>query len=115
MNKLLSLILILVFANTANASGWTGKVKVTGVFVLNETSAIIRLSSFNNPDSCNVNKGHLPDAGHVILDPSVNRAWYSLILTAYAAQKDVNVFVSDGCKVVWEGTSYGIIGHMRSY
>jgi hypothetical protein len=115
MKIIVLLILGSLLAFGANASGWTGKVKITGVFVLNENTALLRLSSFNNPDGCDVDKGHIGDAGHVSFNPSLNKSWYSLALTAYASGKDVNIYVSGPCHVVWSDSSYSPVGHMRSY
>jgi hypothetical protein len=112
---LISLIIGSLIAFGANASGWTDKAKIVGVFVLNENNALLSLSNFNNPDGCDVDKGHIGDAGHVVFDPSENKSWYSLALTAYASGKDVKIYVSGPCKPVWSDSSYSPVGHIRSY
>ncbi|TQV80305.1 hypothetical protein FLL46_26400 [Aliikangiella coralliicola] len=90
------------------ASDWTGEVTVKSIYTLNETRALIELSSFNNPGNCKVNS-----SGHIILDPSTHKTWFSMFLTAYAAKKPLNVYVAEACTEVWPGTSYGNIGHVR--
>lgn len=114
--KKVFLLCILIFSQYASAgAGWTGKVKVIGIFVLSDTQALVRFSSFNNPGHCNVDGGHLPDAGHVVFDPSQYKDWLSLFLTASATQKDVSVFVIDECTPIWAGSSYAKVGHVRLY
>lgn len=40
---------------TSAAAGWSGKSKVKSMYVLNETTALIKLESFQNPHNCKVN------------------------------------------------------------
>ncbi|PKF76444.1 hypothetical protein CW749_26980 [Vibrio sp. vnigr-6D03] len=109
------IVLILISQSVSAAAGWTGKVKVTGIFTLTETQTLVRFSSFNNPGKCSVNGGHLPDAGHVVFDSSKEKSWFSLFLTASASQKDVDVYVVDKCTPIWAGSSYAQVGHVRIY
>lgn len=113
--KFLSVLILGLFISVNSSAGWSGKVKITSVFIYNDATALITLSNFNNPYNCDVNKGSVPDAGHVIFDPSKNKSLYSLILTSYASGKDVNIYVSGGCTPIWAGSSYANLVHVRSY
>ena len=109
MVKLQVIILfsLLFVAKNLHASGWSGAVVVEEIYALNETESIIKLSSFTNPDECQVTS-----AGHVIINPSVNKAWFSMLLTAYTTKSKVNIFVT-GCSAVWENTTFAKVGHIK--
>ncbi|TQV74248.1 hypothetical protein FKG94_16730 [Exilibacterium tricleocarpae] len=92
----------------ASAAGWSGEATIEGIYAVNDTTVIITLSSFTNPDNCQVNEN-----GHVILNPATNKTWFSLLLAAYAAKKTVNIFVASTCTTVWENTSYADVAHVR--
>jgi len=102
----------LTLSSISVAGGWAAtegnSVKVTGIYTLSETRAIVKLSSFAYAHGCKTNSN-----GDVFLDPSLNKSWYSALLTAYVSGKPVNVYVGDLCVPIWAGTSYASIGHVR--
>jgi hypothetical protein len=90
------------------AAGWSGSAEVTGIYTLNESTALIKLSTFSNPNNCLINSG-----GDVRINPSVDKNWMSMFLAAYMSGKPVNVYVSAACTGVWTGTSFATVGHVR--
>ncbi|ABD79691.1 hypothetical protein [Saccharophagus degradans] len=116
MRRVIFFVLAIFLSINSFAGGWTAKVKIEGVYILNENTGIIKLSSFNDPEGCWKTKpGNDIDAGHVYFDPSEKKSWYSLILATYMAQKDVKIYVSGGCQEVWSGTGFAKMSHFRSY
>ncbi len=111
MKKLLGLTLlglVCISGNINAAQGWSGIVTVTGIYTLGETRAIIKLSNFTNPNNCLTNTD-----GDVFLNPTTNKSWYTVLLSAYMSKSSVNIYVSASCTPIWTGTSYGDIGHVR--
>lgn len=110
LKKISSLLFasLIILSTNINATGWTGETTVTEIYALSETQVIIKLSSFNNPNNCSVN-----EAGHAIINPSTNKAWFSMILAAYASKQKVNFFVSDICIPIWPSTSFAETIHVR--
>lgn len=108
--KTVFLILMLSSAKSFAASaGWSGKADVTGIYVLNENIALIKLSTFTNPGECAVDSN-----GDVILNPTTQKVWFTALLSAYMSGKTVNIYVGSGCKQThWPSPSYGTIGHVR--
>ncbi|MEC4729040.1 hypothetical protein HWQ46_26360 [Shewanella sp. D64] len=99
----------IVFPLLANATaGWSGRAEVTGIYTLNESTTLIKLSTFSNPNDCQINSG-----GDVRINPSVDKNWMNMFLAAYMSGKPVNVYVSAACTGVWAGTSYATVGHVR--
>lgn len=97
------------------SAGWTEKTKIVGVFEIDENRMLVRFDSYNNLSECSVDGGHLPDAGHVIFDPTTEKAKLSLLLAAFAAGIEVKAYVSSSCTPIWSGSSYGELGHVRLY
>jgi len=93
------LLLGMFISNFCLSAGWSGETTINGIYVLNETTAIIQVANFSNPDGCKVN-----EAGHIYFNPSENKIWLSLILTAYASKSKVDIYV-DNCQSVW-GNEY---------
>ncbi|MBW8184281.1 hypothetical protein K0625_11395 [Shewanella sp. NR704-98] len=90
------------------AAGWSGRAEVTGIYTLNESTALIKLSTFSNPNSCQINS-----SGDVRINPSVDKNWMSMFLAAYMSGKPVDVYVTAACTGVWAGTSFTTVGHVR--
>jgi len=90
------------------APGWSGDVRVTGIYTLDEGRAIVKLSSFPNPNGCLTNAD-----GDLFLNPTAQKTWFTMLLTAYTAKQTVNIYVFPSCTSVWAGTSYADIGHVR--
>jgi len=106
--KSFAVISLLLFSTVAFCAGWSGKATVEEMYALSETHVIFKLSSFSNPDNCQVNS-----AGHVILNPTTQKTWLTMLLTAYAAQKTVNIYVRSSCTPIWANTSYADIHHVK--
>ncbi|EGU57980.1 hypothetical protein VINI7043_12471 [Vibrio nigripulchritudo ATCC 27043] len=106
---LVGLICLVTSFSAISAAGWSGTSKINGIYVLNETTALIKLQSFSNPHNCNIDSN-----GDVILNPVTQKTWFTVFLSAYMAGKPVNVYVVPSCgKTHWVGPSYGNIGHVR--
>ncbi len=111
MKKIFDILVILVllsFANSSLSAGWSGNATVTGIYVLNENRVLIKLSSFSNPDNCQTN-----EQGDVVLNPTTQKAWFTVLLSAYMAKKTVDIYVTSNCTPIWGNTSYADIGHVR--
>lgn len=108
--KLSPLIAALLMVTSANsfANGWTGEANVVGIYAMSETQAIIKLSAFNNLHNCQVN-----EAGQVVINPSTNKVWFSMLLAAYASKQKVDIFISSNCIPIWNNTSYAEVIHVR--
>jgi len=115
MKKLLILTIALLLPIHVSAGGWTKAVKIKQLLLVEESKLLILLSSFNDPDGCHKDEGHLPNTGHIIMDPSINKAAYSMILSAYMAQKDVTFYVRNGCTGIWSDTAYANFGHIKTH
>ncbi|WP_255984109.1 hypothetical protein [Vibrio campbellii] len=93
------------------APGWSGKSKISSIYVLNETQALIKLASFRNPHNCEVNS-----SGDIILNPLTNKTWFTILLSAHMAGKEVDVYVNANCgKTHWVGPTFATIGHVRIF
>ncbi len=102
-------ILLFTSFNLFASPGWSGKSKVISIYVLNETTALIKLESFKNPHNCNVDSN-----GHIILNPMTEKTWFTVILSAYMSGKEVDIYVKDSCgKTHWQGPTFANIGHVR--
>ena len=99
---------ILFSVGVHSAAGWSGKTKVEGVYILNENTALIKLDSFSNPHQCDTN-----ESGDIRINPSKDKAWFSVLLSAYMADKTVNIYVSGSCTQVRANTSYATVSHIR--
>lgn len=96
---------------TSTTAGWSGKSKVKSMYVLNETTALIKLESFQNPHNCKVNS-----SGDIILNPLTNKTWFTVLLSAQMAGKEVDVYVNASCgKTHWVGPTFATIGHVRLF
>ena len=108
MKKLIPIILgVLVSFNTLATSGWSGKATITGIYALDDERVLLKLSSFINRGECDINS-----SGDVIINSITHKNWFAMALSAYAASKPVDFYVT-GCTVVWANTSYAKVGHMR--
>lgn len=103
------MISILMSFHTFATSGWSGKSKITSLYVLDETTALAKLENFSNPSGCKVNR-----SGDVILNPITQKTWFTVLLSAYMAGKEVDIYVNGSCgKTHWAELSYAEIGHVR--
>lgn len=114
MKNFLILTLTLLLSSHVIAGGWTGTVKIKNLLLVEETKLLISLSNFNNPDDCYKDDGHLKNTGHIVIDPSAKNAAYTLILSAYISQKEVDFFVHD-CTGIWANTAYANFGHIKTF
>lgn len=85
---------------------------VVSIFSVDDKRALVSLSSFSNPGGCLVNVGP-SNSGHAILDPSVNKEMFSMLLTAFVAGKEVDLYVRDNCIPIWSDSSFAEIAHVR--
>lgn len=110
LNLLLTALIFSCFcACSAHASGWSGQTKITSIFSLSEDSVLIKVANFNNPTTCQVDS-----AGDIWIDPTVNESWFSILLAAHLAQKDVDFYVAGTCKTLhFPNASYGQVAHIR--
>lgn len=99
--------LVALAGNSHAGAGWSGDATVTGIYTLSETMAIVKLSSFTNPDNCLTD-----EAGDVFINPTTQKTWFAVLLSAYMASKRVNLYVA-GCRPIWANTSYAEVGHVR--
>jgi hypothetical protein len=108
MKKFITIMLgALVSFNAFAAAGWSGKATITGVYALDDELVLLKLSSFNNTVGCDINS-----SGHVIINSNTHKNWFAMALSAYAASKPVDFYVT-GCTPVWANTSFAKVGHMR--
>ena len=109
--KIIFLVFSFLLPGAVSASaGWSGNATITSFYTLSETQAIVKLSNFSNPHGCLVNFG-----GDIVLNPTTQKAWFSMLWSAFLAGKTVNVYVSPNCTTIWSGTSYAHIGHVRVF
>lgn len=112
MKYLIKITMVLFFIVAQNYSyavaGWSGLATVKGIYTLDENRALIKLSNFTNPHGCKIN-----ESGDVIVNPTTQKTWFSVLLTAYMGKKTVNIYVNSACTEVWAETSYATIGHVR--
>ncbi|WP_435276379.1 hypothetical protein ACMAZF_05115 [Psychrobium sp. nBUS_13] len=87
IKTLVGLTCLALSFNAFSAAGWSGKSNITGIYVLNESTALIKLQRFSNPHNCNVNS-----SGDVILNPLTQKTWFTVFLSAYMAGKEVDVY-----------------------
>ena len=73
----------------AKSAGWSGVGKVINLYAINNELVIVKLTGFANPGQCLVN-----DAGHIVVNPVTHPTWFSMIMSAYMAKKDVDIFVT---------------------
>ncbi|AGU96128.1 hypothetical protein [Vibrio campbellii] len=93
------------------APGWSGKSKISSIYALNETQALVKLASFRNPHNCEVNS-----SGDIILNPLTNKTWFTILLSAHMAGKEVDIWVNASCdKTHWVGPTFATIGHVRIF
>jgi hypothetical protein len=96
------------FTLYAANSGWSGKAKITSLYAVSDTQVLIKLTSFANPMACAVTKD-----GDIVVNPTTQKTWYSLVLAAHMAGRDINVYIHGDCQGVhWVGPSFGQIGHL---
>ena len=99
---------IFSISNFANSGDWTGPVKVKKVYVLNKNLTLVTLSSFNNPENCK-----LDTDAHVLFNTTEQNYFYSMALTAYTSNSDVNIYFG-GCQSIWGGAySFGKVQHFK--
>ncbi|MGR6871045.1 hypothetical protein ACU6U9_01765 [Pseudomonas sp. HK3] len=103
--------IFLSHASYAATAGWTEQTKITSMFVYDEENLLLSLENYNNLAECGVNGG--PVAGHVILNPTTQRTMLAMLLTAFAASKDVKFYINEGCVPIWSGANYGEILHVQ--
>lgn len=109
MKKIIFLLLCsFISTNACAAAGWSGVTKVESIYTLSEGTALIKLSSFNNPNNCAVNS-----SGDIRINPTTQKTWFAVLLAAYMGDKPVNIYVTAACTEVWSGTSYASVGHVR--
>ena len=101
-------LLCFVSINSYAAAGWSGKATITSIYAMNENAAIVKLSNFSNPHGCKVNP-----SGDIFLNPSAQKTWFNLLLSAYMAGKSVDIYVTANCIPYWAGTDFAEIGHVR--
>lgn len=105
-------LLIIIFAfsssNTIAGAGWSGEATIKGIYVLNEETALIKLSNSTNPHNCDTN-----GSGDAYVNPTTQKTWFTSLLSAYMAGKTVDLYYTPSCKGQWSGTSYSEIGHVR--
>ena len=108
-HKAILIVLILIFSGTSYAAGgWTNNVKVIKINSVNETLAVVKLSSFNNQNGCYTNAD-----GDIALDPSVRKGAFSMFLSAYMADKAVDVYVKASCTPIWPNTSFADLSYVK--
>lgn len=115
MNKLLALILCLIltlsFTVTAAGSGSSGRSKIESLYAVNDNQVIIKLTHFNNATGCNPNS-----AGQVLVNPNTQKTFYTLILSAFMAGKEVDFYLYGDCKTThWVGPSFAGFGHVKVF
>jgi len=108
MKKIMYLFCFLFVVNPVHAAGWSGDATVTGIYTLHENSAIVKLSTFSYPHNCLTNND-----GDVFINPTTQKTWFTVLLSAYMANKTVSIYVTDNCIPIWAETSYAEVGHVR--
>lgn len=107
--KLILLIFLVSYSQFSLATGWTGKTKIKQMYSLNENWLLIKLDNYNNPTNCNVTS-----EAHILIDPTKQKTWFTLLTSAYMANKDVDFYIYGDCqKVHWSGPSFGRAGHIK--
>ena len=115
MNRI---VLVFLFITTVSSfdvmsegSGWSGKSKIEQLYAVNSSQVIIKLSNFTNATGCNPNT-----AGQVLVDPNAQKTFYTLILSAFMAGKEVDFYLYGECKTThWVGPSFAGFGHVKVF
>ncbi|ACA85756.1 hypothetical protein [Shewanella woodyi] len=115
MNRVSFVFLLLIsftpFDVMSEGSGWSGKSKIEQLYAVNSSQVIVKLSNFTNATGCNPNT-----AGHVLVDTNSQKTFYTLILSAFMAGKEVNFYLYGECKTThWVGPSFAGFGHVIVY
>jgi hypothetical protein len=109
MKKLVTILLVVIVSfETLAAAGWSGKSTITGIYALDDEKVLIKLANFNNPGGCDINS-----SGDVIINSKTHKNWFAMALSAYAASKPVEFYVTANCTPYWANTSFAQVGHMR--
>ena len=89
-------------------SGWSGKSKIEPLYAVNASQVIVKFTNAAgyNPTS----------AGQVLVDPNAQKTFYTLILSAFMAGKEVNLYLYGDCKTThWVGPSFAGFGHVKVF
>jgi hypothetical protein len=108
INLLLMVALIITTFQCHAGAGWSGKATVSSIYAMNENAAIVKLSNFSNPQGCNIQA-----SGDVFINPTTQKTWFTLLLSAYMAGKSVDIYVTASCQSYWANTDFAVIGHVR--
>ena len=116
MPRVLIILISFFFSSVVFAqpvAGWTNTSTVVGLFEVNENQMLVRFADYNNLGECGVDGGPVANIGHVIFDPTTQKAKLALLLTAFASGVDVKAWGQAVCTQVWAGASYGSLDHIQ--
>lgn len=106
MKKIIVVTLFLfvpqVFAN------WTGETKIASIFYINDDQVLLKLENNANPSGCNPN-GY----GQILIEPSVQKSLFPMLLSAYVSAKKVNIYTFGACQSAqWAAHTFNKVGHV---
>lgn len=102
-------VLINLTGKSFAGAGWSGSATITSIYSLNENIALIKLSNFTNPHGCSVDS-----QGDIVINPTTQKVWFTMLYSAYMANKNVNIYVTPNCTAQWAST-YASAGHVRLF
>jgi hypothetical protein len=91
VNKILAVVIALVFPVVVLASGWTQKVLVTDVYAHDSGNIYLQVSNMTNAEDCTSDAHLVVEPGNIAIDRI-----YSGALSAMMAGKQVRLYLS-GC------------------
>jgi hypothetical protein len=105
------LISISSFDVMSEGASWSGKSKIEQLYAVNSSQVIVKLTNFTNATGCNPTS-----AGQVLVDPNAQKTFYTLILSAFMAGKEVNLYLYGDCKTThWVGPSFASFAHIQVF